>query len=107
MTIRSNASVYYLSFSGNRINYIEKMAFQSYSKINFLVLIYNYFNLNFTKIYFDKYFECEMLDLTNNHIISVRNMFCHAVLEESYELIYQITISQKSDILIITNIRLL
>ncbi len=38
----------------------------------------NYFNLNFTIIYFDKYFKCGFLNLTNNHITSVKNLFHHA-----------------------------
>ncbi len=75
-----------LKFHNNMINYIDENAFQSYKSIDNLDLSNNFFDLNFTKIYFDKYFQCGFLNLSNNHISSVRNLFYHASFRRILEL---------------------
>ncbi len=75
MTNRSLVKSYTLDFHGNFINYIVANAFQFYIAIDHLDLSNNYFDLNFTKTYFGRYLQCRCLNLTNNNITSVRDLF--------------------------------
>ncbi len=86
MVNRSHLLSHILNFHGNMITYIEENAFQSYSNIDHLDLSQNYFDINFTQIYFDRYFQCGFLNLNNNHITAVTNLFYHAGFRRLLEL---------------------
>ncbi len=86
ITNRSHTMMVSLNFHGNLITDIKEKTFLSYAKIDQLDLSMNYFDLNFTKIYFNKYFKCSLLNLTNNHITSVTDLFYHAGFRRILEL---------------------
>ncbi len=73
-------------YNDNLIKIIKENAFQYISKIDLLDLSNNYFNLNISKTYFGRDFQCRILNLYNNKITSIRNIFNYVGLRKVKEI---------------------